>query len=155
VLTALRAADAIVQGGAIAVRCGTSGLAHGADGFQALLQQAEAARDGSPTLVSDLAEALFQCVVRLALAPVPMTIGMQAFARPDVVLDALPDVGLDAGLNADRAVATLERVALGLIRGAEVPRGRPDTRSLFLAARNPHGVVSSRVPGGRGGLPAA
>jgi hypothetical protein len=123
--TALRATNAIVDGGALAVQCGNSGLVHSADGFQALVKGVEAAGEDDDAL----RRALFQVVVRFVLGASPMTLGMHTLGRPDVVLGE--------PLSADRAVGRLERIALG-----EVPDDlADDSRELPDIVRNPHGLI--------------
>ncbi|MEZ4322716.1 MAG: hypothetical protein R3F61_34935 [Myxococcota bacterium] len=136
--TVLRATNAIVDGGALAVQCGNSGLVHSADAFQALMVAVEAAGDDEDAL----RRALFQVVVRFMLGDdggiagdegrLPaMTLGMHTLGRPDVMLSEV--------LSADRAVGKLERIALGPVP-ASVPR---DSRSLPEIVRNPYGLVQA------------
>jgi len=122
--TALRATNAIVDAGALAVQCGNSGLVHGADAFQALMVQVEAAGEDEVALRA----ALFQVVVRFVLGEQPMTLGMHTLGRADAVLSER--------MNADRAVGLLERLALGE-QGERVP----DTRGLPEIVHNPYGLV--------------
>lgn len=131
-LTAARAANAIVDGGALALRCRTGGLAHGADPFQWLVAQAEQAAEGTGEL--DLAAALFPIYIRRDLGgPQPQTLGMAALGAPDVVL---PHPEPPA-----RAAARLEHHALALLRGAEIA-AEPDERGLPEGLHNPLGVFS-------------
>ncbi len=123
--TGLRAANAIVDGGALAVQCGNSGLVHSADGFQALLNGVEAAGDDEDAL----RRALFQVVVRFVLGAAPMTLGMHTLGRPDVVLGE--------PMSADRAVGRLERLALGEVPDELVE----DSRELPDIVANPVGLI--------------
>lgn len=124
--TALRGANAIVDGGATAVQCVQSHLVHEADAFQALMKQVDAAGDER----SALERALYQVVVRYQFGKQPMTFGMAYLGKPDlVVLEAMV---------ADRAIGRLERAAL---RDDLFERAQPDTRGLPEAAKNPYGVV--------------
>ena len=123
--TAIRAANAIVDGGALAVQCGNSGLVHSADGFQALVSSVEAAGDDEDAL----RRALVQVVVRYVLGASPMTLGMHTLGRPDVVLGE--------PMSADRAVGRMERLALGDVPDELVE----DSRDLPDIVRNPHGLI--------------
>ena len=123
-----RAADAIVNAGALGARCRTSGLAHGADGFQALVAAADAAADADA-----LAEALFDLYVHVRDGDGPSsTLGMHALGAPDVELVGAGDPDLD--------LPRLRAAALAVLRGAET-RPRPDDRGLPALLSNPHGVT--------------
>lgn len=124
--TALRAANAVVDGGATAVQCVNSGLVHGPDSFQVEMKTVEAAGDDPAALKA----ALYRMVVRYQFGKLPMTFGMATLGLPDVVLPE-PVV-------ADRAIGKLERAALSddlLSRAEEDRRGLPDH------LRNPYGMV--------------
>lgn len=128
-VTLARAADAVVNAGALAVRCRCSGLAHGADAFQARVAAVEATA-GVP---SALHEALLEVYVDIPLRPGrPSTVGMQALGLPDV---ELPRAG-DPDLDRER----LWGAARDLLRGP-VPASRVDNRGHPSAMTNPHGLV--------------
>lgn len=129
VTTLVRAANAVVDAGALAVRCRTSGLAHGADGFQALAVDVEAAV-GRP---HDLVEALFGLYVHTHLDPRPSTLGMSVFDAPDVEIDGTGDL--------DRDLPRLRAAALDVLRGGPVSL-RPDVRGLGATLTNPHGLTT-------------
>ena len=126
--TLLRATRAVINAGALAVRCRTSGLAHGADAFCALVDRADAATG------ADLAEVMLATYVRFALGDDrPRTHGLHAFGSPDVAVDG--------AIGPDRAHARLEAAALAAI-GGEVPDGAvPDETPRADPIYNPSGIV--------------
>lgn len=121
----VNAANAVVDAGALAVQVGSSGLAHSADAFQALVVAVDAAGEEDEAL----RRALFPVVVRFKLGREAMTLGMHALGRPDAVL-------LDSG-SPDRAVGLLERAVLA----PELPVAEADTRTLPEPWRNPFGIL--------------
>ncbi|MCB9674140.1 MAG: hypothetical protein H6737_03435 [Alphaproteobacteria bacterium] len=127
----LRAANAVVDGGALAIQIGNSGLVHGADAFQALMAGVDAAGEDEDALRS----ALFQVVARFVLGQQSMTLGMHTLGRPDVVLME--------PVAADRAVGRMERLALGTD-----PANAVDTRELPEVVRNPIGLILDPAPPG-------
>ncbi len=126
--TVLRAANAIVNVGALALRCRTSGLSHGADGFQLLAQEVEQATDREAR-----ARALIRAFVLPRLAgPSPCTVGLHALGAPDVAL---------AGpVDPDRALAKLEARALALVLDPPSSAGHDD-RKLPGPMHNERGLV--------------
>ncbi|MEZ4241030.1 MAG: hypothetical protein R3F59_33695 [Myxococcota bacterium] len=145
--TLLRAAGQIVNGGALAARCRTSGLAHGADALHVLVRKLAAAEgEGEPGEDADLAllgedapSVLLQAYVRFDLSGEARTYGMHALGAPDVALDPAELAG--AG-GVDRARARLEAAALGLLRGERDAAGAsPDPTVARAPHHNPHGVL--------------
>lgn len=125
--TVLRAADAVVNAGAMALRCRTSGLAHGADGFQLLVGEVERAADREAK-----AKALIRAFVLLRLTgPSPGTVGLHALGAPDVALAGPTDP--------DRALAKLEAHALAAV--LDPPKAGPDDRKLPGPLHNPKGLL--------------
>jgi hypothetical protein len=123
--TLVRAASAVVNAGALALRCRTSGLAHGADGFQALA--------GGVDRADDRVAALLALYVTFAVGPRPSTVGLQAFALPDLELPVAGDP--------DRDLPRLRAAALDLLRGRTGTGSvRPDDRALPDVPANPHGL---------------
>lgn len=129
-LTCARAASALVDGGAVVVRCRTSGGVQPADAFQEHVAAAE--RAGA----EELAVALLHVYVRFHLA-LGRTVGMAVLGAPDVALD-----GLDLP---ERVAARLEHHARALLAG-EREGVEPDRERVAPALRNPLGVV--RFPSG-------
>lgn len=129
-LTLLRAANVVVDAGALAARCRTSGLAHGHDAVQALLAEAEAAAaDGDAAL----AEPLLAAYVRFDPARArPCTLGMHALGAPDLALAT-------AG-PPDRDLPRLRAAALAVLRGRTVA-ATPDDRALPGPLHNGFGVA--------------
>lgn len=128
-LTLLRGTDAIVNGGALAARCRTSGLSHGADGFQLLVAEAQRAADRR-----ELARALIRATVLLVpTGDRPFTLGLHLLGAPDVVLEGPTAV--------DRAVARLEAAALDAVL-APPAATTPDPRGLPGLLANPLGIVA-------------
>lgn len=119
---ALSATNAVIDGGALAVHVGTSGLVHGADAFQALFQALEGTTGERERL-----RAYAALTVRYRLGARSTTLGLHALGRPDVLLTAPLDV--------DRAVAALERAAFGPNDPAP-----PDDRGLPGILHNPFGL---------------
>lgn len=118
---ALSATNSLVDGGALGVHVMSSGLAHEADAFQALMRDL----DGP----GDRMQALYRLVVRYQIGIGSTTIGMEALGLPDVVLPRES--------NPDRAVGLLESEAYALLAG-EVRSTAPDSRG---GRANPHGIV--------------
>ncbi|MCB9683744.1 MAG: hypothetical protein H6735_01725 [Alphaproteobacteria bacterium] len=128
-LTLLRGTDAIVNGGALALRCRTSGLSHGADGYQLLVAEAERAEGRE-----ELARALIRAMVLLVpTSERPCTIGLHALGAPDIVLKAATDP--------DRALARLEAAALAAVLDPPT-EVEADARGLPEPLRNTVGVVT-------------
>lgn len=127
-LTVVRATNAALNAGAVAVRCRTSGLAHSAEAFQALAAVVEVAGEESR------AEALYGLYV-LHARSMGCTLGMHALGRPDVALRA-------AGADLDLDLARLRALGMSIARGD--PRGdaaEPDPRPLPAPLKNPFGLV--------------
>jgi hypothetical protein len=122
-LFALRAANALLDGGALGLHLASSGLVYEADAFQASMKLVEAEDD--PT------DRVFDLVVRYQVGAVSTTIGMDAFDLPDIVL-------ADAE-GADRAVGRMEATARRLLRGESIPTvvdsrggGRPNPAGIVI-----------------------
>lgn len=123
---ALAATNAIIDGGALAVHVGTSGLVHGADAFQGLL-----AMVGASASPGERLRALATLVVRYRFGARPMTLGMHALGRPDAEIGAQADP--------DRAIGALERLVWGPVDAAV-----PDDRGLHELLTNPYGLLRPR-----------
>ena len=118
---ALSATNSLVDGGALGVHVMSSGLAHEADAFQALMRTLEGP--------GDRRQALFDLVVRYQIGLGSTTIGMSALGLPDIVLPREN--------NPDRAVGLLEATAHRLLAGEVLPT-TPDGRG---GRTNRHGIV--------------
>lgn len=115
-LAVVRATAAIVTGGALAARCRSSGVAHGADAFHALVQVIDAVdADGG-----DVLPHLVRLVVRFdLLAEPPRTVGMGAFGVDEVTLPAAEQPG--PAPDPSLAHARLVAAALAALRTPEDP----------------------------------
>lgn len=121
-----------MNAGALGARCRTSGLAHGADGFQALVSAVDAAVG-----TDAVTEALFDLYVHVHDGSErPSTVGMHALGAPDVELVRAVDPDLD--------LPRLRAAALAVLGGAET-RPRPDDRGLSAPLTNPHGLTPGPV----------
>jgi len=130
--TLARAVDAIINAGALAVRCRTSGLSHGADAFQALVGRACTV---DPEDDATLAAALYECYVLLhpEHRP-PHTVGLHALGASDLALEG--------DLGADRATITLEDLARRTLRsGVAMGAAAPDPRDGSDPRHNPLGRI--------------
>ena len=114
--TLVRATAGLIDAGAVAVRCRGSGLAHGADAFQAIAAQ----------LASDEADALVDALVRRQLVGTAQTTGL--------ALLGLPDVAIERDIGADRAADVLTRAAAALIRGEGLEGLRAGGRAWSVAS---------------------
>ena len=123
--TLLRAAGQIVNGGALAARCRSSGLAHGADGLHALVQRLD---EADP-------DVLVEAYVRFDTDPASArTWGMHALGLPDLAFRVNP--------GPDRARAALEAEALAWARSAGTTEtGTPDDADPEDPRFNPFGRV--------------
>ncbi|MFT4626589.1 MAG: hypothetical protein ACI8PZ_005266 [Myxococcota bacterium] len=120
--TLVRVVAGIIDGGAVALRCRGSGLAHGADAFQAI-----AARLDDP---DDEAEALVDALVHRQLGPTAQTTGM--------ALLGLPDIALERDVGPDRAADVLTKAAVALIRDTGLEGLRAGGRNWSVAESPTH-----------------
>lgn len=117
---ALRAANAVVDGGALAVFLQGSGRIHEADAFQSMMRGLEVDRH----------QAFLDIAVRFHLGPASTSVGMAELGLPDLLL---PEA-----VGEDRALGLMERAAHQLLQGETLPVV-PDTRGG--QGLNPHGLV--------------